>query len=172
MAELFDFQDPVVGRKTDATQLRQVFDQPSHVEIVGVVDRGFGPQRGPFGATLVVLFEVRVFVVDVQGGDNPLGDNARPTSAVGGSLSLHLAGKDELHGFWSAQIDVLADDLLEKLAPMQGCVPDLGQGELALQDREAVAEARLAVGGGKGVRQPGQPLAEKALDLAFVEAVG
>jgi hypothetical protein len=70
--------------------------------------------------------EVGVFVIDVQRGHDALGDNARPASAVSGSLSLHFAGKDQLHLFRTAQIDIFADDFLEEAAPVGGAIPDLG----------------------------------------------
>jgi len=172
VADGFHFQDPPVGREADRAQLGQVVEEPPHLEVIGVVDGGFGPQRRtPFPA-LVILFEVGVFVVDVQGRDDPVGNDARPTSAVGGGLSLHLASKDQLHLFWSAQIDVLADDLLEELPAVHRAVPHLGQRELRLPDRELVAVAGFAVAGGKGMGQDLEPLAEEALDLLFAEAVG
>jgi len=70
----------------------------------------------------------------VQGGHDALGDNARPASAVGGGLSLHLASKDQLHLFRTAQIDIFADDFLEEAASVDRAVPDLGEGELGLED--------------------------------------
>ena len=82
----------------------------------------------------MILFEVGVLVVDVQRGNYSLGDNARPTSAVGGGLSLHLASEDQLHLFGTAQIDVLADDFLEEAAPVDGAVPHLGERELRLEN--------------------------------------
>jgi len=78
----------------------------------------------------VILLEVGVFVIDVQGGRDALGENARPASAVGGGLSLHLAIKDQLHLFGTAQINILANDFLEEAAAMDPPVPDLGEGEL------------------------------------------
>ena len=91
MTEFLDFQYPVIGRKADAAQLREILDQPTHIKIVGVVDRGFGAQGGTFGATLMILLEVRVFIVDVQRGDDPVRDAARPTSAVGGILRAKMS---------------------------------------------------------------------------------
>ncbi len=55
---------------------------------------------------------------------------------------------------------------------MARAIPHLGEGELALQDGELVAEAGFPVGRGKGVGQPREPLAVKSLDFLFVELVG
>ena len=129
-------------------------EAPTDPKIVSVVDRGLGPQGPPL---FVILLEVGVFVIDVQGG--------RPASAVGGGPSLHLATKDQLHLFGTAQINVLANDLLEKAPAMDRAVPNLSEGELHLENRNVVAVAGLAVLGAEGVRQTGQPLAKHRLDL-------
>jgi hypothetical protein len=42
--------------------------------------------------------------------------------------------KDQLHLFWSAQIDVLANDFLKETTPARRPVPDLSEGKLPLQD--------------------------------------
>ena len=76
--------------------------------------------------------EVRVFVIDGQRGDHPLGNYARPASAAGDSRLAHFAPKDQLHRFWSAPIDVLPDDFLEKLPPVPRMIPNLSEGKLRL----------------------------------------
>jgi len=134
VADGFDFQHPPVGREADLAQQRQVLYQAPYVEVITVVDGGFGPQGRTFLPGLVILFEVRVFVIDVQRRDDSLGDDARPASAVGGGCLAHPAREDQLHLFRTAQIDVVADDLLEELPAMHGTVPNLGQGELGLQN--------------------------------------
>jgi hypothetical protein len=102
----------------------------------------------------------------------PLSYDARPASAAGHSRFAHFARKDQLHGFWSAQIDVLSDDLLEKLPPMPRAIPNLSERKLRLQHREPVAIAGLSVGHRIGVRQRCEPFAEKSLDLLFIESLG
>ena len=69
----------------------------------------------------------------------------RPAATVG---LLHFARKDQLHGFGSAQIDVLPDDFLEKPPPVPRVIPDLSEGELGLQYRKPVAKAGLSVWAG------------------------
>ena len=47
---------------------------------------------------------------------------------------MHLAVKDQLHLFGTAQIDILADHFLEEAAPVDAAFPDLGQRELSLEN--------------------------------------
>jgi len=61
VGELFDLQHAAVGGEANLAQGRQVFEASAHPEVVGVVDRGFGPQRPAF---LVVLFEVGVLATN------------------------------------------------------------------------------------------------------------
>ena len=126
----------------------------------------------PAPARFVILLEVRVLIIDVQRRDDPLSYDARPASAAGHSRFAHFARKDQLHGFGSAQIDVLPDDLLEKLPPMPRAIPNLSERKLRLQHREPVAIAGLSVGHRIGVRQRCEPFAEKSLDLLFIETLG
>ena len=82
----------------------------------------------------MILLGVGAFVIDVQGRDNSLRDNARAASAVGDSRFLQLTAEDQLHLFRSAQIDVLVNDLLKETAPARGPVPDLSERKISLQD--------------------------------------
>ena len=63
MSQLLDLEQALVGGEADLAQCRQVFEASAHREVVGVVDRGFGPQPSAF---FMVLFEVGVFVIEVQ----------------------------------------------------------------------------------------------------------
>jgi hypothetical protein len=69
------------------------------------------------------------------------------------------------HLIGPAEVEVLADHLLEEQAPVDGLGEHLGQGELGLQDRDVVAVAGLAACTGERMRQQAQPLAQKAVDL-------
>ena len=60
----------------------------------------------------------------------------------------------------TAQVEVLAHDLLEEDPPLDGAVEDLGEGELRLKHRDVVADAHRPVGGGERVRQARQPFAQ------------
>ena len=79
---------------------------------------------------------------------------------------LKLAVEDQADLVGAADVEVVADDLLEEDPPRHRLVEHLGQGELGLQDRDVVAVAGGAVGGGERVRQDGQPLAQQRVDLA------
>ena len=74
-------------------------------------------------------------------GPDFLDDSFGVSGAAGDSRPAHFAREDQLHLFGSAQIDILPDDFLKKIAPAPCPVPNLGQGELGLQHRESVAKA-------------------------------
>jgi hypothetical protein len=74
-----------------------------------------------------------VLVVDVQGRNDAFVDYACAASAVGHSRFLHLTAEDQVHLSGSAQIDILANNLLEKAAPAHCLVPDLSEGKFRLQ---------------------------------------
>ena len=55
--------------------------------------------------------------------------------------------EDQLHLIGAAEVEILADDLLEEAAAGDGPIEHLGQRELGLQDRELIAIAGGAVRG-------------------------
>ncbi len=122
MAQTFDFEQPAIGRKADLAQLRQVVQALADTEVVAVVDGRLGPQGPTF---LVVLFDPRVLVIDVQGRSDVLGDDA------GAELPRCPAGdgavEDQPDLLWATQIEVLADHLFEEEAAVHGPVEHLGQ---------------------------------------------
>jgi hypothetical protein len=94
----------------------------------------------------------------------------RPRGRVG-STAAQLAVEDQTHLIGAADVEVVADDLLEKHPARHRFVQHLGQGELGLQDRALVAVAGGPIVCGKWVRQPDQPLAQQPVDLIGAEAV-
>lgn len=68
-----------------------------------------------------------------------------------------------------ADVEVLADDLLEEHAPLLRAVEDLRERELRLQDGGLVTQPRGAVCGRERMRQPRQPLARQGVDLGGAE---
>ena len=120
VAGFLELEHAAVGREADLAQLGQVAQKAANAEVVAIVNGGFGTQARTVPARLVILLEVRVFVIDVQRRDDPLGYDARPASAAGDSRAAHFAREDQLHRFGSAQIDVLPDDFLEKFLPCRG----------------------------------------------------
>jgi hypothetical protein len=93
----------------------------------------------------VVLLDARSFVVDVQRGRDALGEDAGAEAAGGPAGHAPVEDQGDLVG--AADVEVLADDLLEEDAAGDRLVEDLGEGELRLQDGDVVAVAGLAVGG-------------------------
>jgi hypothetical protein len=87
------------------------------------------------------------------------------------AAGAHLPVEDQPDAVGAAQVQVVADHVVEEHPPRPGGVEDLGQGELGLQDRQVVAKPGAAVGGGERVRQPRQPFAHERLDLRVGQAV-
>jgi hypothetical protein len=79
--------------------------------------------------------------------------------------------EDQRHLVGAADVEVVADDLLEEDPTRDGFVQHLGQGELGLQDRQVVAVAGGAIFAAERVRQDGQPLAQQGVDLLGSEPV-
>src|SRR6201993_2277528 len=160
VAQSLDLDEPLIGRKSDRAQLRKIVQAFSNAEVVSVVDGRLGPQGPVF---LVVLLDARVLVIDVQGWGDLLRDH--PGAKAGFRRARYPAIEDEFDLLRAAEIEVLADNLLEEQATVQGSVEDLGGGELRLQDRDIVAVAGLAVGSREGMRQEPQPFAQQCIDL-------
>ena len=72
--------------------------------------------------------------------------------------------EQQLHELGPPVVEVLADDLLEELAPLKGAVEDLRERHPGLQDRRLLQVTGLPVREREGVRQPRQPLAQQGLD--------
>jgi hypothetical protein len=87
----------------------------------------------------------------------------RPGVAFAAAHQAPVEDQRDLVG--SADVEVVADDLLEEDPPGHRFVQHLGQGELGLQDGDVVAVARGPVGRAKRVRQDRQPPAQQRVDL-------
>ena len=94
VAETFDFEKTSVGVKADLPESRQVTQSFAEVEVTGVVDGGFGadPDLGDAGDLFHVLLDVGILVLDMQGGDDPLGQHTR-AKAAGRSAGRLAAGR-------------------------------------------------------------------------------
>src|SRR5579871_2154041 len=166
LADRLDVQQTSVGLEADLPQGGQVHQPLAQAEVARVVDGSLGPQGAAF---LVVLLDARALVVDVQRRRYPFRQHARAEASrrLGGDAS----SEDQLDLVGAAQVQVLADDLLEEDAAGQRPVQHLGQGEFRLEDGQVVAVAGLAVLICKGVRQAGQPLAQQSVDFGTGQAV-
>lgn len=160
VAETFEPEQSPAGGKADLAQFRQVGQPLADAEVVSVVDRGLCPERSTF---LVVLLDARPLVIDLQRRRDPLGQDAGLEASGGGANDP--AVEDQLDLIRAAEVEVLANDLLAEQATMHGLVEHLGERELGLQDGDVVAIAGVPVGGGEGMGQTTQPLAQQGVDL-------
>jgi hypothetical protein len=71
----------------------------------------------------------------------------------------------------AADVEVVADQLLEEDPPGDRPVQGHGGGELDLLDRQLPAVVGVLVGAGERLRQPGQPLAGEPVDLLVGQPV-
>ena len=117
----------------------------------------------------MILLDARALVVDVQRWRDPLGEDAGAEAARSGTDDP--AVEDQLDLVGAAEVEVLANDLLEEQAAVHGLVEHLGERELGLQDGDVVAIAGTPVGGGEGMRQTAQPLAQQSVDPGRRQAV-
>src|SRR6202008_3335377 len=166
VAQPLDLDQALIGRKSDRAQLCKIVQAFADAEVVSVVDGRLGPQGPVF---LVVLLDARVLVIDVQGWGDLLRDH--PGAKAGFRRARYPGIEDEFDLLRAAEIEVLADHLLEEHATMQGSVEDLGGGELRLQDRDIVAVAGLAVRSSEGMRQEPQPFAQQCINLGCGKSV-
>ena len=118
VAEFLDVQQTPGGREAGCPQRGQVIEPSADAGVAGVVDRGFRSERF---ALLVVLLDLRMLVVDVQGRHDTVGDDAGAEPAGYGPRPFadDPPGKDEPDLVRAADIQVVADDLLEEDPP--GC---------------------------------------------------
>ena len=111
-----------------------------------------------------------MLVVDIERGRDALGDHAGAKAAW--RLLGHPPLEDELDLIGTAEVEVLANDLVEEDPTGHGPVEHLREAELGLQDRELVAVAGAAIAGRKGMRQARQPLPQQGLDLGRRQPIG
>jgi len=154
VTDALDVKQTSVGRKADLAQLLEIFDASADGEVAGVVDRRFGSKCL---SLLVVLLDAGLLVVDVQRRHHAVGDDA--CAEWPRCAAVHLAVEHQAHLAGAADIEVLADHLLEEDAPRHRLVEHLGERELGLQDGELVAITGGAIACRKRMRQASQPFA-------------
>src|SRR6202171_3173111 len=139
-------------------------------EVGGVVDRGLGAYRPPL---FVVLLDSGVLVVHVQARGDSFGDHpgAERAWCRAWPATHQPPVEDQRNLVGAADVEVVADDLLEKDPTRDGAVHHLGQGELGLQDRDLWALAGGATPDADGMREYGQPLAQQGVDLLGSEPI-
>src|SRR5580704_9483740 len=110
-----------------------------------------------------------MLVVEVQRRRHPLSKYSRPEPARSPLRDAPL--EDQLHLIGPAQVEVLANHLLEEDTATQRPVQDLGQRELGLEDRYVVAIAGQTIRRGKRMGQKPQPLPQQRIDLVIRQVV-
>jgi len=170
VADGLDAEQAPVGGKAELPQGGQAGQPFGDVEVAGVVDRGFGSQCSPL---FVVLLDLVVLVVNVQRRDNPIGDHPSTEPARGLAFAAvdDAPIKDQADAIRSADVEVVADDLLEKDPPRHRRIQHLGQRKLGLQDRQLIALAGGFVMGGERIGQDLEPLAQQRVDLFGTQTV-
>lgn len=138
----FQFQEPVVDVLPDLTQSVEVGQELADPEVVGVVDGGLGAEGA---VALPILLNSGAEVLDVDGGVDIGAEDAGPEGVLALVLGKALV-EEQLHPLGTAEVELVADDLLEELAAMEGPVEDLGAAHLKLQDGELVDIALVPVG--------------------------
>ena len=128
MADALDVEQTSVGRKADLTQFLEVLDASDDGEVAGIVDRRLGSERL---SLLVILLMRALLVVDVQRRNDAVGDDPGTASAWCAAGDLAVEDQADLAG--PADVEVLADHLLEEDASGDRLVEDLGEGELGLR---------------------------------------
>ena len=111
----------------------------------------------------MILLDPGVLVIDVEGADDPLGEDAGAHAARGAAGDAAI--KDQLDLVGPTEIAVLADDLFEKQSAVHRTIEHLGQRKLSLPDRNIVAMASLSIRRGERMGEKVQPLAQQAVDL-------
>ena len=116
MADAFGVQQAPVGGVADLGQGGEVRQLFSDAEVARLVERGFRSERSPF---LQVLLDLGLLVVQVEVGAGPAGNDLGPEGPWGGVLAAQpdLAAEDDVHLVRQADVDVVADQLLEKNRP-------------------------------------------------------
>ena len=106
---------------------------------------------------LEVLFDVAVLVVDVQAGVDPGGDHPGPV-AIGRGWSAPRQSSIEEHAdaIRTAEVEVVADHPVEKMAPVQRSVEDLGEADLDLPEAELMTETGAPIFRRQGPGQAAQ----------------
>src|SRR5579863_1156843 len=150
VADGLDAEQAPVGGEADLPQVGQAGQPFGDAEVGGrVVDGGLGPD-GP--AELVVLLYFRMLVVDVQARDHAVGDDAGAEPARRRALAAadDLAAEDQRDLVRAADVEVVADDLLEEDPPGGRPAQDLGEGELGLRCPPVSGQGSNRISPGKG----------------------
>ena len=152
VADSLDAEQAPVGGVADLPQRGQIRRSFPDPEIVGVGDGGLGARGLP------VLLDRGVFVVHVQARVTPAVITLvrEPSRCRARAAADRTGVEDETDLIGAADVEFVADDLLEEDPTRGRCVEHLGQGELGLQSRGG---RRGPIGRGERMRGVGLPFA-------------
>src|SRR6266566_7580298 len=133
VADAFGVQQAPAGGVADLGHGGQVSQLFADAEVARLVQRGLGAERP---SIFQVLLHLGLLVVQVQVGASPAGDHLGPEGPGSAALAAaaDLAAEDDVHLVRAADVDVVADELLEEDPAGQGPVQRHGGGEFDLLD--------------------------------------
>ena len=106
----------------------------------------------------------------MQAGCDAVGDHARLVAEVWWwRASREPRGEQQADAIWTTEVQVVADDGFEELAPVHGCGEDLGLAHLELPNAQAVAIAGSTIGRCEWPGQPVEPAIEERLYIGWAE---
>ena len=104
-----------------ASRRGKVAKTATDIEVIGVVERGLGAEGA---GELEVLLDLGSLVVEAKAGLDAFCEHASAKRAwrLGRAAHAEAATEEKLYAVWPADVEVVANDLLEELAPMNGPV--------------------------------------------------
>ena len=142
-----EIEETSVDLEADLPQSGQVLESFADTEVARIVDGGFGTEGT---ALLATLLDARGPVVDVERRDCTFCDDAGAEPARRPAVNAPV--EDQLHLAGSADVEILADDLLKEHTAGYWTIEHLSERELGLQNGDLVAIAGLAVTWGERVQ--------------------
>ena len=170
VADAFGVQEAPVGGVAGLRHGGEVSQLFADAEVARLVEGGLGAERSSF---LQVLLDLGLLVEQVEVGAGAAGDDLGP-EGPGGPVLAALpdgAAEDEVHLVRAADVEVVADQLLEEDPAVQRPVQGHRGGELDLLDRQLPAVIGVFILAGERLRQPGEPLAGEPVDLLVGQPV-
>src|SRR3989304_3120470 len=114
MSGALQLKQPSIDVLADGTEVGEVTQTPFDADIIGVVESGLGAHSAPL---LKVLLDVAALVLDVEAGQNAMGNHAGGETARG--TRGNTAFEEELYAAGTAEVQIVADNLLKELAPTE-----------------------------------------------------
>jgi hypothetical protein len=163
LCDALKLKELCVDALTDLSEAVEILDPLVDAEIARVVDRRLCPERALF---LEVLLDVRALELDVKCGVHALRDDPCAIAVLGrAGVAPKPDGKQEGDTVWPAEVEVVADDLLEEVATLDRPVEDLGEAEFDLPNAQLVVVAGNPVVSVERPWEPVAPIVEECLHV-------